>query len=120
MRSQLKLVGLFLMALLTIVGCSNNKHPNLVEMGKVKNIEVMEAQKSRQNGFLVIKVAVENTSSSNQNINYRFQWLDDQGFPVGNEENWKSKLIYGKQKTFINSIAPMMEATDFRIEIQEP
>lgn len=107
------------MGMFVLTGCSS-KHPNLVEMGKVKHIEVSEAQKSRQNGFLVVKVAVENTSSSNQNINYRFHWLDDQGFPVGNEETWKSKLIYGEQKTFINSIAPVMQAVDFRIEIQEP
>ncbi|MFD1259578.1 YcfL family protein [Entomomonas asaccharolytica] len=119
MRLHLKLIGALVMAMLMLAGCSN-KHPNVVEMGKVKHIEVIEAQKSRQNGFLVIKVAVENTSRYNQNINYRFQWLDDQGYPVGNEETWKSKLIYGKQSTYINSIAPVMQAVDFRIELQEP
>ncbi len=119
MRLQLKLIGALITGLLILTGCSS-KHPNLVEMGKVKHIEVIESQKARQNGFLVIKVKVTNSSSYNQNINYRFQWLDDQGFPVGKEETWKSKLIYGKQSTYINSISPVMQAVDFRIEIQEP
>ena len=116
---RLKLISFLVMGFLALGGCAS-KHPNLVEMGKVKNIDVLESQKARENGFLVIKVAVKNTSSRNQNINYRFQWLDDQGFPVGKEENWRSKLIYGDQSTFITSIAPVMNAVDFRIEMQEP
>lgn len=119
MHLHLKLISVLVMGMLVLAGCSS-KHPNVVEMGKVKHIEVLEAQKSRKNGFLVIKVAVENTSRYNQNINYRFQWLDDQGFPVSQDETWKSKLIYGKQNTYINSIAPVIQAVDFRIEIQEP
>lgn len=119
MRLQLKMIGFLMLGLLMLGGCAS-KHPNLVELGKVKNIDVIETQKARENGFLVIKVAVKNTSSRNQNINYRFQWLDDQGFPVGKEESWRSKLIYGGQSTFITSIAPVMNAVDFRIEMQEP
>lgn len=116
---RIKSILITLIAAIIIAGCSS-QHPNVVEMGKVKNIEVNEIQKSRTNGFMVVKVAVNNTSSSNQKINYRFQWLDDQGFPVSTDEVWKSKLIYGEQSTFINSIAPVMQAVDFRIEIQEP
>ena len=114
-----KLIMAFVLGVLTLMGCSS-QHPNVVEMGKVKSIEVSQTQKSRVNGFLLVKVALNNTSSSNKNINYRFLWLDDQGFPVGNEESWKSKLIYGGQSTFITSTAPLVTAVDFRIEIQEP
>lgn len=116
---RLKLAIALVIGSLSIAGCSS-QHPNVVEMGKVKSIDVAEIQKSRKNGFLVVKAAINNTSRSNKNINYRFQWLDDQGFPVGSEEAWKSKLVYGKQSTFINSIAPVPQAVDFRIEMQEP
>lgn len=119
MRQHLKLIMALLVGALIMVGCSS-QHPNVVEMGKVKNIEVSETQKSRKNGFLLVKAALNNTSRYNQSINYRFQWLDDQGFPVGKEEGWKNKLIYGGQSTFITSTAPLVTAVDFRIEIQEP
>lgn len=116
---RLKLLLALIVGALFLIGCSS-QHPNVVEMGKVKYIEVSQVQKSRVNGFLLVKVALSNTSRYNKNINYHFQWLDDQGFPVGNEEVWKSKLIYGGQSTFITSTAPLVTAVDFRIEIQEP
>lgn len=115
---RFKLLIALVMGALALAGCSS-QHPNVKEMGKVKNIEVERVQKSRQKGFLVAKAELVNSSSSNQHINYRFEWLDDQGFPVGTEETWKSKLIYGGQTTYVNSTAPVTQAVDFRIELQE-
>ena len=73
---------------------------------------------ARENGFLTAKVQLSNITSSNQMMYYRFAWLGDDGFPVGDEESWKTLSLYGSQSTVLPAIAPVPQATDFRIEVQ--
>ncbi|MDD0973509.1 YcfL family protein [Pseudomonas fontis] len=90
----------------------------VVVMGKLKNIEVGPMRVARENGFLTVKAGLNNTSSSNKTMFYRFAWLGDDGFPVADEESWKSLTLYGSQSTVLPAIAPVHQATDFRIEVQ--
>jgi uncharacterized protein YcfL len=75
---------------------------------------------ARENGFLTVKAALSNTSGSNQTLYYRFAWLGNDGFPVADEESWKSLTLYGAQTSYLTAIAPVPRATDFRIEVKTP
>ena len=118
-----------LLAALTTVallaGCATPPPPapgsaasKVVVMGKLKNIEVGQMRVARENGFLTVKVSLNNTSSSNKAMFYRFAWLGNDGFPVADEEGWKSLTLYGSQSSILPSIAPVPQATDFRLEVQ--
>lgn len=119
-------IGAVAMALLA--GCASPPPPpapgsaasKVVAMGELKKIEVGAMRVARENGFLTVKVALANSSSRNQSMYYRFAWLGNDGFPVGGEEGWKSQTLYGSQSSFLTSIAPVPQATDFRLEIQTP
>ncbi|UVJ44203.1 YcfL family protein [Pseudomonas sp. LS1212] len=111
------------MALALLAGCATPPAPDsaaskVVVMGKLKNIEVSQIRVARENGFLTVKVALNNDSSRNQSMFYRFAWLGNDGFPVADEESWKTLTLYGEQSSVLPAIAPVPQATDFRLEVQ--
>lgn len=116
---------LALVAAAALAGCATPPAPvagsaasKVAVMGKLKNIEVGPMRVARENGFLTVKAALNNTSGSNRTLFYRFAWLGDDGFPVADEESWKTLTLYGSQSTVLPAIAPVPQATDFRIEVQ--
>lgn len=90
------------------------------ELGVMDSLEVTSMQAARRDGLLRIQFTVTNASPKNEQLFYRFRWLDADGFTVWEEEPWKPELIYGKQNKVINAIAPTFKATDFKLELQSP
>ncbi|WP_122672915.1 YcfL family protein [Pseudomonas viridiflava] len=122
---RMKILGALTVALLA--GCATPPPPapgsaasKVVSMGDTKYIEVGAMRVARENGFLTVKAQLTNTSSRNRMMYYRFAWLGNDGFPVADEESWKSMTLYGSQSTVLPAIAPVPHATDFRIEINTP
>ena len=119
---RFKLIAVVALALLA--GCATPPPPEpgsaaskVVAMGKLKNIVVRVA---RENGFMTVNVQLSNTSFNNKTFYYRFAWLGPEGFPIAEEETWKSQMMYGEQTSFIQAIAPTAKAVDFRLEIKTP
>ncbi|MEE4306120.1 YcfL family protein [Pseudomonas alliivorans] len=122
---RMKILGALSLAVLA--GCATPPPPSpgsaaskVVAMGDIKHIEVGAMRVARENGFLTVKAQLTNTSSRNRMMYYRFAWLGNDGFPVADEESWKSMTLYGSQSTVLPAIAPVPRATDFRIEINTP
>ena len=70
----------------------------LEQLGEMTYLKVSEMRVAKRDGLLAVQVEVSNTDASNQQLYYRFKWLDESGFSVWGEEAWKPVLIYGKQK----------------------
>ncbi|MCI8208621.1 hypothetical protein AUC61_03660 [Pseudomonas sp. S25] len=122
---RIKILGALAMALL--VGCATPPPPapgsaasKVVSLGNMKNIEVGAMRVARENGFLTVNVQLNNTSSYNKQMYYRFAWLGNDGFPVADAEAWKSTTLYGTQTSYLPAIAPTPKATDFRLEVKTP
>lgn len=90
------------------------------ELGKMSYLKVTDMRAVKRDGLLRIQVTISNTDTSNQQLYYRFRWLDDDGFTVWDEEPWKPEVIYGLQKKVIQAVSPTLKATDFRLELQSP
>ena len=90
------------------------------EQGKMNNLKVTDMRATKRDNLLRIQVDVTNISSSNQQLYYRFKWLDRDGFTVWDEEPWKPMIVYGNQKQVINVVSPTFKATDFRLILQSP
>lgn len=90
------------------------------ELGKMTYLKVTDMRAVKRDGLLRIQVTISNTDNSNQQLYYRFRWLDDDGFTVWDEEAWKPEVIYGMQKKVIHAVSPSFKATDFRLELQSP
>ncbi|KIH81001.1 YcfL family protein [Pseudomonas batumici] len=115
-------------ALALLAGCATPPPPpapgsaasKIVAMGEMENIEVGAIRVARENGFLTVKVQLSNTRTKNKMMYYRFAWLGNDGFPVADDETWKTLNLYGAQSTFLPAIAPTPKATDFRLEVKTP
>ena len=121
---RLKLLAALATAAL-LAGCATPPPPapgsaasKVVVMGKLSNVDIGPMRVARENGFMTVKVSLTNTSRSNKTMFYRFAWLGNDGFPVASEESWKTLSLYGSQSTVLPAIAPVPQATDFRIEVQ--
>ncbi|MDI2592678.1 DUF1425 domain-containing protein [Pseudomonas sp. N3-W] len=122
---RFKLITVIALALLA--GCASPPPPEpgsaaskVVAMGAQKNIVVGAMRVARENGFMTVNVQLSNTSYYNKTMYYRFAWLGQEGFPVADEEVWKSMTMYGAQTSFVQAIAPTAKAVDFRLEIKTP
>jgi uncharacterized protein YcfL len=122
---RIKILGALALALLA--GCATPPPPapgsaasKVVSLGNMKNIEVGAMRVARENGFLTVNVQLNNTSSYNKQMYYRFAWLGNDGFPVAEAESWKSTTLYGTQTSYLPAIAPTPKATDFRLEVKTP
>ena len=116
-----------LMALALLAGCATPPPPapgsaasKVVALGNLKNMEIGPMRVARENGFMTVNVSLNNTSSYNKMMYYRFAWLGNDGFPVAEPEAWKSLTLYGSQSSFLPAIAPVPKATDFRLEVKTP
>ena len=122
---RLKIIAVAALALLA--GCATPPPPEpgsaaskVVAMGPQKHIVVGAMRVARENGFMTVNVQLSNNLNSNKTFYYRFAWLGAEGFPVAEEEVWKSQMMYGAQTSFIQAIAPTPKAVDFRLEIKTP
>jgi uncharacterized protein YcfL len=122
---RLKIIAVAALALLA--GCATPPPPEpgsaaskVVAMGPQKHIVVGAMRVARENGFMTVNVQLSNTLNSNKIFYYRFAWLGAEGFPIAEEEVWKSQMMYGAQTSFIQGIAPTPKAVDFRLEIKTP
>jgi uncharacterized protein YcfL len=90
------------------------------ELGKLNNLRVTDLRAVKRDGLLRLQLTVSNSSPGNEQLYYRFRWLDADGFTVWAEEPWKPETIYGKQDKIINVVAPTFKATNFKLEVQSP
>lgn len=90
------------------------------EQGKMDYLTVTDLRATRRDNLLRIQAEITNSNAGNQQLYYRFKWLDRDGFTVWDEEPWKPMIFYGNQKQVINVVAPTFKATDFRLILQSP
>lgn len=89
-------------------------------MSPMNYLKVSDLRAVKRDGLLRVQVTITNINPSNQQLYYRFRWLDNDGFSVWEEEPWKPETIYAQQNKLINVSSPSLKATDFRLELQSP
>ena len=92
----------------------------LEEQGKMNNLKVTDLRATKRDNLLHIQAEITNISAGNQQLYYRFKWLDRDGFSVWDDEPWKPMIVYGNQKQVINVVSPTFKAVDFRLVLQSP
>lgn len=90
------------------------------ELGKMQYLNVTDLRATKRDNLLRVQAELTNSSHENQQLFYRFKWLDRDGFSVWDDEPWKPLTVYGKQKQLIQVVAPTFKATDFRLVLQSP
>jgi uncharacterized protein YcfL len=107
----LSIVGVVL-----LVSCSSFIDKHSTRMGKTSDIKIEDMKKLDRNGLLVAQATIRNKGNSKP-VQYRFQWLGEKGEQVWNDEAWKPLVIPEGRTATIEGIAPTLDATDFKIEL---
>lgn len=121
--SLLKGMGVLALGLMSVFSAPTSAQSiasKVEELGKMTYLNVSGLRTANRNGLLNVQAELSNSSEKNQQLFYRFKWFDSSGFEVGSEEPWKPMTIYGKQRQNITTVAPVPQATDFRLVLQSP
>jgi uncharacterized protein YcfL len=120
-------LSLSIAAALTLSACATppppapNSIPTKVEQhGVMDYLVVSNIMATKRNHLMAIQAEITNTDSNNQQMFYRFKWLDRNGMVIGDDEAWQPLLVYAGQQQTINGLAPTPQASDFRILVSSP
>lgn len=70
--------------------------------------------------LLKIQATVENLKNNARTLNYKFEWVDQDGMAVDSpNETWKSILLQGRETQTISTVAVTPRAVDFRLKFRE-
>jgi len=83
-------------------------------------IGISDLRATRQDRLLRVQAELNNTSASSRQVYYRFEWIDQQGLAVWDDEPWKPLIVYGNNKQIISVSSPSFKATSFRLVVQNP
>lgn len=114
---QKHLIRMFIfVASFAVVSCASFSDKHTIRMGKTSDIKVTDMKVLDVNGLAAAQVTVENRGNSKP-VQYRFKWLDEKGQQVWNDESWKPLLVESGRVAVIEGVAPTLDATDFRFEL---
>ncbi|WP_283130585.1 YcfL family protein [Enterovibrio norvegicus] len=116
-------------AAMVLSGCAQNtsgisidsSNQNVVLGNEVlgKSLEFGNAKTSEVNERLFAQVMVTNKSSESQNLQYRFNWYDEQGLEVDSGKSpWRQFIVYGNDTVTLQGVALNPNAKNFRVSLR--
>ncbi len=139
--SILKLKHLILLALiaLSFAGCAStsgieaiakvipgdgqtelNKSIIVNNRSLASDIEITDIKSAFTGNMLKVQLSLRSKSRDTVALQYRFDWLDVQGFEINSNQSWKPFLIYGKETRTIQGVAPDPRAREFKLNLRDP
>ena len=84
-------------------------------------VRVVSINQSTVSGNLLkVQATVENLRSSQRTVNYKFEWIDQDGMALDSaNETWKSLPLQGRESTTISTVAVSPRAVDFKLKFRE-
>lgn len=113
---------------LVLAGCITNTSGERVEDSRVVVDNGMFAAHVRslgqvcrqtKSGFMEVQVELQNDDTCDFSMLYRFQWLDADGFLIGESAPvWKHAFAHGRDKFYLRGVSESVLAKDFRLVIR--
>jgi len=107
---------LVLASLVFLASCSSYVDKHSVKMGKTSDIKILDMKSFDRKGLLVVQAVVKNNGNSKP-VQYRFQWFGDKGERVWADEAWKPLVIPEGRTATIEGVAPNLEASEYKFEL---
>jgi len=128
------LKGFALGALITLSGCAVNETATVeVDPSGEKqqiivsnsgflaaNLVIANSAVGKAGDLLKAQATIKNQSGSDLNFQYKFKWLDKDGFEVGVDSRpWQPITITGHESKSVQALAPNPSVTQFQILVQD-
>ncbi len=86
--------------------------------GMVRVVSVNQATVS--GNLLKIQATIENLKRSTKTLNYKFEWIDENGMAVDSpNEVWKQIRLQPRETTTVSTVAVTPRAVDFNLKLKE-
>lgn len=117
----MKIVTLVLVLTLFIGGCADKSFVKIVDNQVDDVIEITDTKKRvREDGLLEVQIIGENTTDEYALFRYRITWQDKDGFEIPSiTSKWQDFPAHKNAEFHINSIAPTLKATDYKIYLNK-
>lgn len=119
-------VKLILCVLLLFSGCVASKgrvdsRVKILQQQMPSELTITEvASRVNPSGFMEVRVTGRNKGSEYARLQYRVDWLDQDGFPIKSLlSRWTSVPAYADSEFQFGAVAPNSDAADFRIKIRK-
>lgn len=117
--------------LLMCVGCQSTSMSTKVEKHGVlytvnvhsrmmdDSLVVLERNVRKRNDLMEVQVRGQNISTKDLQFEYRFVWMDADGFPIDTGLSvWKPLNLRARDTAWMNGIAPDPRAVDFQMAVR--
>jgi hypothetical protein len=85
-----------------------------------RKLNIREIRRLEKNGLLFVQIEAQNLSAKELTFEYRFRWLDENGFVVESApmRTWVQVQAAGKEIVFLKGMAPIPTATEYICDIR--
>lgn len=84
-----------------------------------RRIAVTQVAHREIGGLMQAAVSIQSRTSDTEALQYRWVWFDSTGFEVNSSaQSWEPLLVYGKQTTSLQGLAPNPSAREFKLHLR--
>ena len=93
------------------------ENPSLYDWLELEKVNYFK----REDGLIVVEAKFKSLSQFNQNVAYKIDWMDKNGFTQKSIlSRWIVSEVEQRRSFIIRGIAPSIKITDFEIRLQVP
>ncbi len=82
-------------------------------------VEIEDYSSREVNGMLEAQVRGRNRTDRDIQFEYRYKWLDADGFEIDTQmSTWKPLNLHGRETAFMKGISPSPDAVDFQLVVR--
>jgi uncharacterized protein YcfL len=97
-----------------------NKSIVINNRGLASDIEIIDMRSAFAGDMLKVQVALRSNNRDTIPVQYKFDWLDANGFEINSNQAWKPFMVYGKETRTIQGVAPDPRAREFKLKLRDP
>ena len=96
------------------------KHLEINNSALEGDVIITNMRMRRTGDLLDVQVELTNLTGSDQNIQYKFAWFDEDNFEVDKDSRaWTPILIHGNDKVTMSAVAPNPRASTYKLIVRE-
>lgn len=85
-----------------------------------KKLQITNVISRMNNDLLQLNIELSSNYKRLQNLQYHFEWFDDQGFAVeAGKSSWKPLDLHGFAVISLAALAPSVKASKFKVYVRE-
>jgi uncharacterized protein YcfL len=128
-------LGALLMAVVFLAACATSgleatgkpgakdkyaKHLVIHNEALARDIMITDMKSRTRGDLLQVSVTLENLSSSDKHIQYRFSWYDADNFEVAQEGRpWTPVVLHGNASVEMQAVAPNASVKTYKVNVRE-